>query len=216
MSALGTHARNARNARNARYSRIAGAAALVLFAIKLAADSANGQAANILWFCFIGNLCLGLGLLTHRVLIARVGALFAIAGLPVWAISMTLVDGITSASALAHVGGAAIALWVIAAWRSPPWRAWPVALCGWLLALTLQTLCRWLTPPALNINLSHAIYPGWEPYFSGYFSYNLFVITATFVILAALSTIAAVLHRLTGEPAHSSQPLHNMQKREHA
>ncbi len=194
-----------------RNARIVGAAALGLFVLKLAVDSANGQAANSLWFCFIGNLCLGLGLLVQRPLIARVGALCAIAGLPVWAISMTLEDGITLVSTIAHVGGVAIAAWVIARWRNPPWRAWPVALSAWALALALQTLCRWFTPPALNVNLSHAIYPGWERVFSGYFVYNLFVVGATFVILVALSMIIALLYRT--HHRFASQSLH---KTEHA
>jgi hypothetical protein len=186
-------------------ARFVGVTALGLFALKLAVDAANGEAANSLWFCFIGNLCLGLGLVSGRALIARIGALCTIAGLPVWAISMTLANGITLASTLAHVGGSMIAAWVIATWRRPPWRAWHVALAAWLLALAAQTLCRWFTPPELNVNLSHSVYAGWEGWFPSYALYAVFVIVVTLVVLVALSAAIDMLYRRLDSP---SQPLH--------
>jgi hypothetical protein len=62
---------------------------------------------------------------------------------------------------------------------------------SWLYALTwfllLQQVTRLFTPPELNINLAHSIYPGWEGLFSGYWQYWLFIICSSAIFLLILS-----------------------------
>ena len=79
-----------------------------------------------------------------------------------------------------------------AIWRAHRWNlialsrvrmdrgAWRWAF-GWYLAVQLAS--RFVTPPALNVNLAHAVQPGWERTFNSYCSFWLVLTLVTLVVL---------------------------------
>jgi hypothetical protein len=58
--------------------------------------------------------------------------------------------------------------------------AWRYAF-GWYLAI--QLISRFITPPDLNVNLAHAIAPGWEHAFGSYWSFWLVLTAVSAVVL---------------------------------
>lgn len=167
--------------RRRRAEWLLGLAGLGLFAQKLAHDLPLGLGPNNLWLCHLGNLLMGAGLLAARWPLARVGALWLLPGVAVWLIDIAVTGRTTLPSVLSHLGGLALALQVS---RRTPFRPTD-ALAAWLGFLLVQQACRWWTPAALNVNLAHAIYPGWERFFSGYFVYALVIALGTGAALAA-------------------------------
>src|SRR5215813_12946859 len=137
---------------------------------------------HLLWMCNVGNLLLAMGLFLEKPLVIRLSAIWMIPGLFVWIIYVVLAWGVFFSSTLAHVGGLAVALIALShvgmdrtAWR------WAFA---WYLVV--QLLSRFLTAPALNVNLAHAVQPGWERTFHSYWSFWL-VLTAVTVLILWLS-----------------------------
>ncbi len=148
-----------------------------------------GGLGNLLWMCNVGNLLLAIGLfLDHRELI-RAAAIWTIPGLVVWVRYVLLDYGFLFSSALAHVGGIIVGL--IALRRVGMDRtAWLYAF-AW--ALFMQMTARLLTPPELNVNISHNIQPGWERYFTSYWKFWILLTMATALVLWTLGRILSLL-----------------------
>jgi hypothetical protein len=53
----------------------------------------------------------------------------------------------------------------------------------------LQQVCRWVTPPAANINIAHRIHPGMDRYFH---SYGAYWAACTVAFAAAFEAVEAV------------------------
>jgi hypothetical protein len=126
-----------------------------------------GGPGNLFWMCNIGNVLLALGLfLNHRELI-RAAAIWTIPGLAVWIRYVLFEYDFVFSSALAHVGGIAVALVVLR--RVGMDRiAWVYALVWYLF---MQIVSRLVTAPALNVNVAHSIQTGWEHTFSSYWKF---------------------------------------------
>jgi len=137
------------------------------------------QLGHLLWMCNIGNLLLAMGLFLERPILVRLAAIWTIPGLIVWFIYVVLAWGVFLTSALAHLGGLAVAMFALTKYRMDriSWRR----AFGWYLAIQLAS--RFVTPPELNVNLAHMIQPGWE---SGFKSYWAFWLTLTVVAMVAL------------------------------
>ncbi len=148
-----------------------------------------GGLGNLLWMCNVGNLLLAIGLfLDHRELI-RAAAIWTIPGLVVWVRYVLLDYGFLFSSTLAHVGGIIVGL--IALRRVGMDRtAWLYA-SAW--ALFMQMAARLLTPPELNVNISHNIQPGWERYFTSYWKFWILLTMATALVLWILGRILSLL-----------------------
>jgi hypothetical protein len=153
------------------WQRVAGTLCILLFVQKLSHDWPLGLAPNSLWLCHMANLAMGLGLLLDRPWLARMGVLWIVPGLPIWFIDVWTLKATTWSSVLSHFGGIAVAGVVLSC------RCWVTQRYDWFIAWAGYLLCqqaaRWWTPPALNVNLAHAIYPGSEHYFSSYGWYAL-------------------------------------------
>lgn len=145
------------------------------------------QLGHMLWMCNIGNLVLALGLFLEKPLLVRVAAIWTIPGLLVWFVYVVLAWGVFVTSTLAHVGGLAVAAIVLKAYRMDR-QSWRYAF-GWYLLM--QLLTRFVTSPDLNVNLAHAVQPGWEPTFT---SYWMFWLTLT-LLSAALLWLSGLLWR---------------------
>jgi len=137
------------------------------------------QLGHMLWMCNIGNLVLALGLFFEKPLLVRVAAIWTIPGLFVWFIYVVLAWGVFLTSTLAHIGGLAVATIALKTYRMDR-NSWLYAF-GW--SLLMQLLSRFLTPPELNVNLTHFVQPGWERTFTSFWTFWLVLTFATAVVL---------------------------------
>jgi uncharacterized MnhB-related membrane protein len=157
------------------------------------------QLGHMFWMCNIGNLLLAIGIILNEPILMRVAIIWTVPGLVVWLLYVVMTSGAVLSSTLAHVGGlivGMIALKKVGMDR----RAWLYALAWYFF---IQLLSRLLTPPDLNVNLSHRIQPGWEQTFSAYWQFWLALALATALILWALGLM---FWRIW--PAGYSEPRH--------
>ena len=144
--------------------RMLGLLPLLFFAGYVYAAIGENRAAESLWMCHVSNLILGIGLLAQRHVLVRMVFPWLVFGVPLWLIDILSSGDERALSTVSHIGGFLVGLYAIWQVRVPanPW------LPALLLYLILQQLCRWLTPPSFNVNLSHGIYNGWESWFPNY------------------------------------------------
>ena len=137
------------------------------------------QLGHMFWMCNVGNLVLALGLFLEKPIVIRLAAIWTIPGLLIWILYVVLAWGVFLTSTLAHVGGLAVALIALSrvGMDRTSWR-WAF---GWYLVV--QLLSRLLTAPELNVNLAHAVQPGWEGAFHSYWSFWLVLTVATIMTL---------------------------------
>ena len=152
---------------------------------------------NMLWMCNIGNLVLALGLFFEKPLLVRVAAIWTIPGLLVWFFFYVLPWGVFFSSTLAHVGGLAVAALALKSYRMDR-HSWRYAF-GW--TLLVQLISRFFSAPALNVNLAHAIQPGWERTFPSYWTFWLTLI----IVTAAVLWLSGLLWRSLWPTAESSR-----------
>lgn len=138
---------------------------------------------HMLWMCNIGNLILALGLFLDKPVAVRLSAIWMVPGIVVWFIYVVLAWGVFLTSTMAHVGGLAVSMIALKGCRMDR-TAWRYAF-GWYLAI--QLISRFITSPQLNVNLAHAVAPGWERTFQSYWSFWL-----------VLTAVAAAVLWLTG------------------
>lgn len=137
------------------------------------------QLGHMFWMCNIGNLVLAIGLFLEKPLLVRVAALWTIPGLIVWFLYVVLTWGVFLSSTLAHVGGLAVAAFAVRTYGMDR-NSWMYGF-GW--SMVMQVLSRLFTAPELNVNLMHAVQPGWERTFTSYWSFWLVLTFATAVVL---------------------------------
>lgn len=130
---------------------------------------------HLFWMCNIGNLLLAMGLFLEKPVVIRLAAIWTIPGLLVWIVYVVLAWGVFLTSTLAHVGGLAVALIAISKYGMDR-TAWRWAF-GWYLVVQLAS--RFFTAPALNVNLAHAVQPGFDKAFPSYWTFWLVLTAAT-------------------------------------
>ena len=137
------------------------------------------QLGHLFWMCNIGNLLLALGLFLEKPVVVRLAAIWTIPGLIVWIIYVVLAWDVFLSSTLAHVGGLIVAVFALSMVRMDR-TAWRWAF-GWYLVV--QLLSRLFTSADLNVNLAHAVQPGWERTFPTYWTFWLTLTVVTVVVL---------------------------------
>ena len=159
--------------------RLLGIFPLIFFSAQFEHYLRINELGHLLWMCNVGNLLLAMGLFLERPLVIRLSAIWMIPGLLVWILYVVLAWGVFLTSTLAHVGGLAVAMIALsrvgidrAAWR------WAF---GWYLVVQLAS--RFVTPAALNVNLAHAVQPGWERSFGSYWMFWLVLTLVTLIVL---------------------------------
>ena len=122
---------------------------------------------------------MAIGLFFEKPLLVRVAAIWTIPGLFVWFVYVALEWGVFLSSTLAHVGGLAVAVFVV--------RAYGMDRIAWLYAfvwyLAIQIVSRFVTSVDLNVNLAHAVQPGWERRFTSYWLFWLTLTIVTAIVL---------------------------------
>ena len=159
--------------------RLLGILPLIFFIAQFVHYWRINELGHMLWMCNIGNLILAMGLFLEKPVLIRLAAIWTIPGLVVWFIYVVLAWGVFLTSTLAHVGGLIVAMIALRHYRMDR-TAWRWAF-GWYLVIQLAS--RFLTPAALNVNLAHAVQPGWERSFQSYWTFWLVLTASTIVIL---------------------------------
>ena len=134
---------------------------------------------HLLWMCNIGNLLLAMGLFLEKSRVIRLASIWMVPGLFVWFLYVVLAWGVFLTSTLAHVGGLAVAMIALSKVRMDR-TAWRWAF-GWYLMVQLAS--RFETPAELNVNLAHAVQPGWEGTFASYWTFWLVLTIVTAAVL---------------------------------
>ena len=149
----------------------------------------RGRAADGLWMCHIANLILAAGILARRPRAIALAVAWIVLGIPLWAFDLWRAGETSLVSVLSHLGGLAVGLYALSRVRISynPW------LSALLVYLVLQQLCRWLTPAALNVNLAHRAYEGWEGVPGGYGTYWLMLAAAAALALWGIGRLLMVL-----------------------
>jgi len=169
--------------------RLLGLLPLVFFLSQVVHYWPVHELGNLLWMCNIGNLLLALGLFLEKPQLVRVAAIWTIPGLVIWFLYVVLVWTVFLSSTLAHVGGLIVAIVALSRYGMDR-NAWRWAF-GWYLGI--QLVSRFITAPALNVNLAHAIQPGWDSAFHSYWSFWLVL---TIVTVAGLWLCGWALWRI--------------------
>ncbi|MCI0336550.1 MAG: hypothetical protein L0226_03155 [Acidobacteria bacterium] len=162
---------------------------LIFFIARLVAYVQLDQPSQMLWMCHLANLVLAAGLFLANPLIIRTAVVLLVFGIPPWAIDMLLTGLITPVSIASHLGGMIVGLLAIAKVRAKSW-TWLMALASFVF---VQIICRFVTPPALNVNTAHRVYDIWKDTVSSYWQYWLI---STLVIGVSLWAIDWVLGKL--------------------
>lgn len=143
---------------------------------------------DTLWSCHVGCLLVGIGLLARAPWALSVGFLWLVLGLPIWVLDLTTGGTFFVTSTLTHIGGLAIAIWGLRRIRMPR----GAFLAGVAGLAALWWLTRLVTPPGPNVNLSHAVWPGWEQQFP---SYPLYILMFAGLSLVAFFVLEVVVRR---------------------
>ncbi len=159
--------------------RLLGIFPLIFFLAQAEHYWSINELGHLLWMCNVGNLLLAMGLFLEKPLVIRLAAIWTIPGLLVWLLYVVLAWGVFLTSTLAHVGGLIVALFALSriGMDRISWR-WAF---GWYLVVQLAS--RLVTPAVLNVNLAHAIQPGWERAFQSYWTFWLVLTIVTAIIL---------------------------------
>ena len=151
----------------------AGILAIVFFLIHAAVLIHTGEPYHILWSCHLACLMVGIALLMQLPLLHAVGFFWLAMGVPLWLLNILTSRDYMLTSTLSHIGGFIIAVYGLRFERMPRF-SWGVATAG---LIVLGIVSRLATPQHANVNLSFAVWQGWEDTFPSYFWYVVMLLT---------------------------------------
>lgn len=159
--------------------RLLGILPLLFFLAQGVHYSRIHQLGNMLWMCNLGSLVLALGLFFEKPLVVRIAAIWTVPGIFMWFFFYVVSWGVYFASVLVHVGGLIVAAIALKTYRMDR-NSWLYAF-GW--SLLLQLISRFVTAPDLNVNVAHAVQPGFERTFPSYWMFWLAMTLVSAVVL---------------------------------
>ncbi|HUW62490.1 MAG TPA: hypothetical protein VMZ06_15905 [Candidatus Bathyarchaeia archaeon] len=178
--------------------RLLGLVPLTIFLLHFHYNWSQGNPGHVLWMCHVSNLALAIGLLLgHRGLI-RLAPIWLLPGIPLWIMDMLSTRQMPPITFLSHLVCPVVGLIALREVRAGRW-TW---LRAFLWFLFIQQISRMFTPPELNVNVAHSIYPGWERFFTAYWQYWLFTAASSAL---ALYVVGRLL--LWFAPPHKPEPL---------
>jgi hypothetical protein len=132
-------------------------AVLAVLALHTAYKLEHDLLGEMLWTCHVASLVIAIGLVARRAWLVAVGTAFHLAvGLPSFVLDAIATQHTTVTSVLVHTVPPGVGLHALR--HQGPWPRWtPIASGG--LYVALVPLSRWLTEPALNVNLAFAPWP---------------------------------------------------------
>ena len=120
-------------------------------------SSSTACSREMLWACHVASLLIAIGILAHRGWLVAVGTVFHLAvGVPAYAVDVIALGQTTLTSVLAHTVPPFAGL--LALRDEAPWPRWTPVAAG-ALYVALIPISRWLTEPALNVNLAFTPWP---------------------------------------------------------
>jgi len=162
--------------------RLTGLLPILFFALKVWQYAPGGQAAQLLWFCNISNLLLGLAVFAMNGNAIFVTTALLLIGLPIWLFDVAVQGGFHAFSILTHVVSPALGLYLcrrLGFSQRAPWYT-----LGYYIAL--QVVARLFTPAADNINVAFDIYAPVKSFFPNFWAYSLVNMVGLFVFAVAL------------------------------
>jgi hypothetical protein len=163
---------------NVNYRIAAGILAILLYLIHAGVLIHNSEPYHILWSCHLGCLLVGIGLLVPQPWLMSVGFLWLAMGVPLWILNVLTRNEIMWTSTLSHFGGIIIAVYGFRFVKMPPF-CWAVSTAALIF---LGIFSRLVTPQHANVNLSHAVWAGWEEYFPSYIRYLVMLLSLAVMI----------------------------------
>ncbi len=148
------------------------------------------EPANVLWACHVASVLIGLGLIVGSPTLNAVGFLWLMVGIPLWVIDLATGGELLATSLFTHVGSPIVGA-VGLRRLGLPRGSWAWALVA---LFALHVLCRFVTPTRANVNLAHAIWPGWEALFPSHLAYVAF----GFALSGAIFVVSQLLMRRLG------------------
>ncbi len=141
---------------------------VVFFAFKAWQYRYPGQWPNMLWWCTVSNLVLGLAILFQNVRFIWIASLMLLVGIPAWFLDIAATGDFSFYSALTHIVSPALGLNMAFLLPRPRW----IFLQGVGYYASLMTAARFATPRELNVNLAHDVYIAARPFISNFFLYT--------------------------------------------
>lgn len=164
--------------------RLTGLLPILFFTLKVWQYAPAGQAAQLVWFCNISNLVLGLAIFALRSDAIFITTALLLIGLPIWLFDVAVQGGFHAFSILTHVVSPALGLYLCR--NLGVGRHVPILTIGYYIAL--QLAARLLTSPADNINVAFDVYSPVKGLFPNFWVYSL-------ANMAGLFAFAVVLRR---------------------
>lgn len=144
--------------------RALGIVPIAAYVIHAAVHLLRGEPYDLLWACHIAALLVGVGMLTRNATLTAIGFLWSCTGGVLWIIDLSTGGELIPTSILTHVSAFACG-WIGVRKLAMPPEATRKALGAFGL---LWIVCRVVTPPSANVNLTSHVHPGWEQHFISY------------------------------------------------
>ena len=163
------------------------------FALKVWQYAPAGQATQLLWFCNISNLLLGLAIFAMSGTAIFVTTSLLIIGLPIWVFDVAVQGGFHMFSIFTHVVSPALGYYLcrqLGFSRHVPW----FTLSYYV---TLQIVARLTSSPAENINVAFAVYAPVKSLFSNFYFYSLVNMSGLFAFTLVMKNFAHPSHSRT-------------------
>lgn len=164
-----------------------GSFAVIVTAIQVVHHVVVAETADLLWACNLASVGLIAGIAIRNRRVTSIACLWLCTGTPLWLLDIFAGGLLELTSTILHFGGlfaGVLATRALGYRRGSWWRA--VALFA-----VLQFVTHWITPPDLNINLSHGVWSGWEDMFPSYSSYLLLLYAGSLLGLFLLERLFA-------------------------
>ncbi len=163
----------------------AGLLAILFYVIHAGVLICSKEPYHTIWSCHLGCLLVGVGLLVRQPWLLSVGFLWLAMGVPLWILNVLTGSEFMLTSTFSHMGGIVIAAYGFRFLKMPRF-SWVAASAG---LAALGYISRLVTPAHANVNLSFAVWSGWEEKFPSYFWYVVMLFSIATTAFLALEFI---------------------------